>query len=90
MSETKTNGDRLPPHAHEAEQGTLGCVLADGAMMNALLEKRAGAEWFYDLRHQNIFKAMQDLHSRRDVPIDVITVQQRLKDDGCLERTIAR
>lgn len=77
--------DRLPPHALEAEQGTLGCVLADGAMMNALLEKRAGAEWFYDLRHQNIFKAMQDLHSRRDVPIDVITVQQRLKDDGCLE-----
>lgn len=86
--------DRLPPHAPEAEAGVLGCVLAAGLMatsatpadvMNTLLERRVAGEWFYDLRHQTVFNAMVDLHGRQDVPVDVITLQQSLKDHGKLE-----
>jgi replicative DNA helicase len=83
MTETK---DQLPPHAMEAEQGVLGCVLTNGALINALSEKRVAIEWFYDLRHQRIYAAMLDLHGRRDVPVDLITVRQRLKDAGELEQ----
>lgn len=66
--------------------GVLGCVLTEGALVNGLAEKRVTLEWFYDLRHQRIYDAMRDLHSRRDVPVDLLTVRQRLKDAGELEQ----
>lgn len=78
--------DRLPPHAHEAEQGVLGCVLMSPAdTLNTLAERRVEAKWFYDLRHQEIFKAMQALHGAQ-MPVDVITTQQKLKEWALLEQ----
>lgn len=86
LAATGMAADRLPPHAMEAEIGVLGCALLSPAdVLNALLERRVGAEWFYDLRHQTIWRAMVDLHSKRDVAVDVITVQQWLKDRQQLE-----
>lgn len=96
MTETQTgNGkrnarsatsDRLPPHSPEAEAGVLGCILeAPAEGLNRLAERRVQPEWFYDLRHQTVFAAMQVLHEKRDVPVDIITLQQFLKDQGKLE-----
>lgn len=79
--------DRLPPHSDEAEQGVLGCVLlAPKECLSEVATKFRGKhEPFYDPRHQVIFGtllAMQD----DGVEIDVITLQQRLKDRGALEQ----
>lgn len=79
--------DRLPPHSPEAEQGVLGCVLLDpNECMGQSIEKlKGGAETFYDLRHQTIFGALAEMYDSREA-IDVITLQQRLKDKQLLEQ----
>src|SRR6185369_14386817 len=81
------NVDRLPPHSPEAEQGVLGCILLfPNDCMGQCIEKlRVGEEVFYDLRHQTIFKALADMYDSREA-IDVITLQQRLKDTQLLEQ----
>ena len=79
--------DRLPPHSNEAEQGVLGCILlAPNDCLGQCIEKlKAGPEVFYDLRHQTIYEAVVAMYDKRD-PIDIITLQQRLKDRGLLDQ----
>lgn len=79
--------DRLPPHAPEAEQGVLGCVLlSPNECLGQCIEKlKAGADVFYDLRHQTIYTALVEMYDARE-PIDVITLQQRLKDRQLLDQ----
>ena len=78
--------DRLPPHSIEAEQGVLGCVLlSPHECMGLCIEKmKSGQETFYDLRHQAIYQLLAEMYDRKDA-IDLITVQQRLKDTNQLE-----
>jgi replicative DNA helicase len=78
--------DRLPPHSPEAEQGVLGCVLlSPNDCMGECIEKfKDGAEAFYDLRHQTIFSALAEMYDARE-GIDVITLQQRLKNKQLLD-----
>jgi replicative DNA helicase len=78
--------DRLPPHSPEAEQGVLGCVmLSPNDCMGQCIEKFKGeAEVFYDLRHQTIFNTLAEMYDSREA-IDVITLQQRLKNKQLLE-----
>ena len=54
--------------------------------MGECIEKFKGnEEVFYDLRHQTIFKALTEMYDSRQA-IDVITLQQRLKDSQLLEQ----
>ena len=78
--------DRLPPHSVEAEQGVLGCVLlSPNEGMGTCIEKiKTGAEAFYDLRHQTIYTTLVEMFDSR-AAIDVITLQQRLKDKQLLD-----
>src|SRR5262245_45825003 len=78
--------DRLPPHSPEAEQGVLGCVLlSPNDCMGQCIEKfKGGEEVFYDLRHQTIFSSLAEMYDRREA-IDVITLQQSLKNKQMLE-----
>ncbi|MCI0535240.1 MAG: replicative DNA helicase [Verrucomicrobiales bacterium] len=78
--------DRLPPHSIEAEQGVLGCVLlSPNDCMGVCIEKfKRGSESFYDLRHQQIFDLIAEMYDQKSA-IDLITVQQRLKDKNQLE-----
>ena len=78
--------DRLPPHSPEAEQGVLGCVmLSPNDCMGQCIEKfKSEVEVFYDLRHQTIFSALVEMYDSREA-IDVITLQQRLKNKQLLE-----
>lgn len=82
-----TTVDRLPPHSIEAEQGVLGCIfLAPQDCLGACVEKfKAGAAVFYDLKHQTIYDLLVAMYDRKEA-IDVITVQQRLKDQQKLEQ----
>jgi replicative DNA helicase len=82
-----SNVDRLPPHSMEAEVGVLSCILiAPNDCMGECIESlKMGAEAFYDLRHQTIFSNLAEMYDSR-VAIDVITLQQRLKDKQLLEQ----
>lgn len=78
--------DRLPPHSPEAEQGVLGCILiAPNDCLEACMARlRHGVETFYDLRHQELYKTLMTMR-RSLIPIDIITVQQHLKDRQLLD-----
>ena len=78
--------DRLPPHSVEAEQGVLGCVLlAPHECMGECIERlKCGAEVFYDLRHRTIYEVIAEMYDKKEA-VDVITLQQRLKDRQHLE-----
>jgi len=53
--------------------------------MGLCIEKiKSGPETFYDLRHQSIYQLLSEMYDRKDA-IDLITVQQRLKDTNQLE-----
>src|SRR6266702_4020492 len=86
LSTTDARVDRLPPHSPEAEQGVLGCVLlSPNDCMGECIEKfKSGSEVFYDLRHQTIFGALAEMYDSREA-IDLITLQQRLKNKQLLE-----
>jgi replicative DNA helicase len=79
--------DRLPPHSPDAEQGVLGCILLspNECLGECIQELKSGAEEFYDLRHQTIFSTLVGMYDRREA-IDVITLQQQLKDRQLLEQ----
>jgi replicative DNA helicase len=78
--------DRLPPHSSEAEQGVLGCIFLspNDCMGECLTKLKGGSEVFYDLRHQTIFDVVAEMFDKRE-GVDIITVQQRLKDRKLLE-----
>src|SRR5262245_9013062 len=73
--------DRLPPHSIEAEQGVLGCVLlSPNECLGECIEKfKGGSEVFYDLKHRTIYEALVEMFDGKQA-IDLITLQQRLKD----------
>ena len=82
------NIDRLPPHSIECEQGVLGCCLLDpnhciGECIEKLKDDAKSA--FYDLRHQTIYETLADMFNTRSA-IDLITLQQNLKDRQLLEQ----
>lgn len=78
--------DRLPPHSPEAEQGVLGCILlSPNPCMGESMELLKGnAEVFYDLRHQTLYRTLIEMSDQQQ-PIDIITLQQRLKDTQPLD-----
>lgn len=76
--------DRLPPHSMEAEQGVLGCIMLSPACITDCVTKlRGGSEAFYDLRNRTIFEALSAMADDHK-PIDMITVQQCLKEKKLL------
>jgi replicative DNA helicase len=81
-----THGDRLPPHALEAEQAVLGCaLLAPQECLGECVETlKAGPMAFYDIRHQVLYELLVEMYDKKE-HVDLITVQQRLKDQGQLE-----
>src|SRR5580658_10151570 len=86
FSDAAPGVDRLPPHSPEAEQGVLGCVLlSPNDCVGECVEKfKVGSEVFYDLRHRTIFEALVEMYDQREA-IDLITLQQRLKNKQRLE-----
>ena len=79
--------DRLPPHSPEAEQGVLGCIFLspNDCMGECITKLNGGSEVFYDLRNQTVFDVLAEMFDKRE-GIDLITVQQRLKDRQLLEQ----
>ena len=80
-------GDRLPPYSAEAERGVLGCCLLSARDCLTETASRCKGQYtaFYDQRHQAIFTALLELQNK-GVPIDLLTVQQHLKDCDLLDK----
>lgn len=78
--------DKVPPHSIEAEQGALACALLDPfEVMSKLIDKLGtDGEMFYDLRHRAIYEALLEMAAASS-PIDLITLQQKLRDKNQLE-----
>ena len=76
-------GAYVPPHSIEAEQSTLGAMLIERAAVEKvfeILEK----EDFYRENHQTLFDVVTTL-AERDEPVDLITVQEELKNRDKLD-----
>src|SRR5438309_8104996 len=79
--------DRLPPHSMEAEQGVLGCILwTPSVCLDECAEAFGNAvDIFYDHKHKLIYETARAMHEGKTA-IDLITLQQKLKDGGMLEQ----
>ena len=75
---------RLPPHSAEAEESALGALLLDKDAIIAVAEFLRPDD-FYDDRHRSIYEACISLYEDR-VPIDVLTVAEKLKKLKALKR----
>jgi replicative DNA helicase len=60
-------------------------LLSPNECMGLCIEKfRAGSEVYYDLRHRHIYELLVEMYDHKEA-IDLLTVQQRLKDRNQLE-----
>jgi replicative DNA helicase len=76
----------LPPHNLDAERSVLGAVLLDERHLHGLLvEEQLRPDHFYREQHGAIFAAMLELYEA-DRKIDHLTVTERLRQNGTLER----
>jgi replicative DNA helicase len=73
----------VPPQHIEAEESLLSAILVDNTALLEVVEILS-AEDFYRTAHQRIFAAMTDLFNRGE-PVDVITLNNSLKEKGQLE-----
>ena len=80
-------GSELPPHSPETEQAVIGaCLLEPAEVIPQVLERlTASGEAFYELRHREVWLAIEALH-REGKAVDLMLVQQRLKDTGKLDQ----
>ena len=82
-SDKQTAQVSVPPHSLEAEQAVLGGIMLSNQHWDGIAE-RVIAEDFYTFAHRAIFQAMEDLIRNRS-PIDLITLDQALKNKGISE-----
>ncbi len=86
MAESQTTVnlyEKLPPQNREAEMSVLGAMFFDEIALAKAIEVLT-PDFFYDLRHQNIFTSMTELFTRNQ-PVDLITVSEELKKRKQLE-----
>ncbi|MEI6970656.1 MAG: replicative DNA helicase [bacterium] len=81
----KTVATRLPPYSDEAEKGVLGSVLQDADLMDLCIENHLLPESFYVPSHRVIFETLMEMSQKRH-PIDVLTVTNRLREGGLIEK----
>jgi len=75
---------RVPPHSIEAEESVVGGVFLDNAAYDRIADT-VSADDFYVERNARIFAALATL-SAEGLPMDVVTVGERLKQNGELSR----
>ena len=75
--------ERIPPHNDEAERSVLGAAMLDKDALYDVLEELKPRD-FYSQNHKEIFEAITEL-SRRNAPVDVLTVSEELKKRNVLE-----
>ena len=72
-----------PPQNTEAEASLLGALLIDSDAIVKIADN-INAQDFFEPRHQRIYSAISMLYDRKE-SIDVLTLSDRLKNDGYLK-----
>ncbi|MDD5760779.1 MAG: replicative DNA helicase [Candidatus Pacebacteria bacterium] len=75
--------NKLPPQNIEAEESTLGALMIDKDAIAKVADSLL-PEDFYKPEHRLIYEAILDLY-RKNAPIDVLTLTNRLKEKKLLE-----
>jgi replicative DNA helicase len=75
---------KVPPQNVEAEQAILAGILINNDAMNQVVDVLS-AEDFYKEAHTHLYAGMIELYNNNE-PIDLITLSQRLKEKGLLEK----
>ena len=81
----KISSDKLPPQSLDAEKSVLGAILIDKDAIHKVSDF-LGPEDFYSSSHQIIYATALDLHEKH-VPIDLLSLSNRLKEMGRLDET---
>lgn len=76
---------KLPPHSIETEQAVIGCIIFDAGTCLPQCLERIESESFYDLRHRIIYAAAAAMFNNSQ-PIDMVTLQAKLANDGTREQ----
>jgi replicative DNA helicase len=79
-----TTSDRMPPQNIEAEQSVLGSLMIDKDAVIKIADLITPDDFYKDA-HTKIFEAMLYLYENHE-PIDILSLSNRLKDNGHLER----
>lgn len=76
---------KLPPQNTEAEQSLLGALLIDKDSIVEIAEILRPEHFYKTEQHGQIYSAILELFEKRE-PIDLVTVTERLKQKGMLDR----
>ncbi len=71
--------DKLPPHAEEAEQALLGCMMLDPRVIGDVLQIIHSEDDFYQRSHAALYKVLVEMYDKGHA-IDLVQVKQRLRD----------
>lgn len=82
------NIDRIPPQSLESERALLGALLLKPDVIHDVLDL-IRPDSFYAEKHRLIFRVMHELAERGE-PIDLISLSQRMQDQGLLEKAGGR
>jgi replicative DNA helicase len=78
---TTSPAQLLPPDNNAAEFSLLGSVLLDAAYGVPILQKEGvSPHWFYDLRHQNLYRAILELFDAGGA-VNEITLHEQLRSE---------
>lgn len=75
----------VPPQALDVEEAVVAAMLVDPEALEKVASELPSADIFYEPKHQLIYQAILDLKNNHKA-IDVITVTDRLKSTGDLEK----
>ena len=84
MADPGTDIRKVPPQNLEAERAVLGAILMDNESIYAVMEILDSSA-FYQPSHRLIFGTMLELSERGD-PIDIVTLSERLRSAGSLDK----
>lgn len=74
---------RIPPHNLEAEKSVIGSIMIEKNALLKIADLVYPEDFYYDV-HGIIYSGMLELFAKRS-PIDLLTVQNWLKDNGKLD-----
>lgn len=84
FNQQNTSG-KLPPQNIEAEQSLLGALLIDKDAIVEVAEILLPDHFYRSEQHGQIYSAILELYEKRE-PIDLITVTDKLKQKGMIDR----
>lgn len=88
MNPTLKELEKIPPQNVDAEKSLLGSLLIDKEAITTIMDMIDSSD-FYKNSHRDIYETMAALYNRNE-PIDILTVSNRLQEQGLLEKAGGR